>query len=208
MLGEADGRLSSAGLTASMAATRILRLPEGAQYVAAYWIGNPHARVSLAFSRDGAHFDAPLDAARDEIGLQRSNGTTYGAIHDARGALAVRVVTDRSLARVTILGMSGGVLTANRTVAGVASRPGRQTVKHVNRAVRHASSIRSSRALGRSHSPAHTALCYRVLWKPRPVVNKPEGVGRNRRPPGSRVAETLASASGPQLLALGMCLIA
>jgi hypothetical protein len=41
--------------------------------VAAYWKSNPHARVSLAFSRDGVHFGAPRPAGRDEMG--RSAGT-------------------------------------------------------------------------------------------------------------------------------------
>jgi hypothetical protein len=98
-------------VTASVPATKSIMLQGGAQYVAAYWRGNPNARVTLAFSLDGTHFDAPLDAGRDEVGLQRRNGVTYGAIHNARGALAVRVVTDRPLASVTILRMADGAPT-------------------------------------------------------------------------------------------------
>ena len=108
-------------VTGSVSSTSVLRLPERAQYVAAYWRGNPHARVTLAFSHDGTHFEAPLDAARDDLGLQRHSGTTYGAIHHARGALAVRVVTDRPLAAVTILGLSDGAVTTTRTMAGQAA---------------------------------------------------------------------------------------
>jgi len=109
-------------VSASVSATRTLRLREGAQYVAAFWRGNPHAQVTLAFSHDGTHFDEPIGAGRDELGLQRSNGTTYGAIHDAGGALTVRVVTDRPLARVTILGMSDGDFTTHRTMAAPAGQ--------------------------------------------------------------------------------------
>jgi hypothetical protein len=109
-------------VTASVPATKTISLQGGAQYVAAYWGGNPNARVTLAFSRDGTHFDAPIDAARDEVGLQRRNGTTYGAIHDAPGALAVRVVTDRPLASLTILRMSDGAFTTQRTMVAQAAQ--------------------------------------------------------------------------------------
>jgi len=121
-------------VTTSVSSTKILRLPEGAQYVAAYWRGNPQTRVTLAFSHDGTHFDAPLDAARDEVGLQRRNGTTYGAIHAARGALAVRVVTDRPLATVTILGMSDGAVTTQGTMAGQAAQAATTQPQVVSRA--------------------------------------------------------------------------
>src|SRR5665811_504949 len=88
----------------------------------------------LAFAADGTHFDAPLDAARDEVGLQRRNGTTYGAIHAARGALAVRVVTDRPLATVTILGMSDGAVTTQGTMAGQAAQAATTQPQVVSRA--------------------------------------------------------------------------
>ena len=42
---------------------------------------------------------------------QRKNGTTYGALLSAPGAVAVRVSTDRPLARPTVLGLSDGVTT-------------------------------------------------------------------------------------------------
>jgi hypothetical protein len=41
----------------------------------------------------------------------RSIGTTYGALLSAPGAVAVRVSTDRPLARLTVLGLSDGVTT-------------------------------------------------------------------------------------------------
>ena len=56
------------------------------------------------------------------MGEQRKNGTTYGALLSAPGAIAVRVSTDRPLSRVTILGLSDGVITnAQESTASVAS---------------------------------------------------------------------------------------
>jgi hypothetical protein len=45
------------------------------------------------------------------MGEQRKNGTTYGALLSAPGAVAVRVSTDRPLKRLTVLGLSDGVTT-------------------------------------------------------------------------------------------------
>ncbi len=91
------------------AATVVLARP--ATSVATYWQGNADARVTLAFSSDGVHFGTPQSAGRDEMGEQRKNGTTYGALLSAPGAVAVRVSTDRPLARLTVLGLSDGVTT-------------------------------------------------------------------------------------------------
>ena len=79
--------------------------------MATYWQGNPDALVTLAFSSDGVHFGTPQSAGRDEMGEQRKNGTTYGALLSAPGAVAVRVSTDRPLKRLTVLGLSDGVTT-------------------------------------------------------------------------------------------------
>src|SRR4029453_16830407 len=46
-----------------------------------------------------------------EMGEQRKNGTTYGAVLWAPGGVAVRVSTDRPLARLTVLGLADGVTT-------------------------------------------------------------------------------------------------
>ncbi len=86
-------------------------LTRPAMSVATYWHGNADALVTLAFSADGLHFGPPQSAGRDEMGEQRKNGTTYGALLSAAGAVAVRVSTDRPLGRVTVLGLSDGVST-------------------------------------------------------------------------------------------------
>ena len=83
----------------SVTAAATVALTRPATSVATYWQGNADARVTLAFSSDGVHFGTPQSAGRDEMGEQRKNGTTYGALLSAPGAVAVRVSTDRPLAR-------------------------------------------------------------------------------------------------------------
>ena len=102
----------------SVTAAKTVPLSRPAAYVAIYWRGNPQARVTLAFSYDGTHFGKPVDAGRDELGGQRHNGTTYGALQEARGAVAVRVMTDCRIARLTVLGMSDVTAAAHRSVSG------------------------------------------------------------------------------------------
>jgi len=102
----------------TVTAARTVSLAERAEHVAVYWGGNTQACVTLAFSSDGTHFGEPVDAGRDELGEQRDNGTTYGAIQEAHGAVAVRVMTDRPISRLTVLGMSDGTAAAQRSVSG------------------------------------------------------------------------------------------
>jgi uncharacterized protein with LGFP repeats len=83
-------------------------LARPASTVAAYWKGNPHARVTLAFAKDGVHFGTPRPAGRDEIGQERRDGTTYGALQTVRDAVAVRVTTSRPIANLTVLGLADG----------------------------------------------------------------------------------------------------
>ncbi|MGH3306289.1 MAG: N-acetylmuramoyl-L-alanine amidase [Nocardioides sp.] len=99
-------------VSARVATRHTFHLEQPAAYVATYWRGNPTARVRVAFSSDGVHFTGSVPAGRDELGTQRDNGTTYGALRWAEGAVAVRVVADRPLARVTVLGLRDG---ADRT---------------------------------------------------------------------------------------------
>ena len=91
-----------------------LRLPSPVTRVATYWRGAPDARVTVSFSADGRAFSAPLDAGRDEVGEQRGNGITYGAVRVAAGARVVRVTTDRPLARVWVDGMADGTRLVRR----------------------------------------------------------------------------------------------
>ena len=84
-------------VTAGVTATKVFELDRPADHLAVYWRGNPHAHVSLAFSPGGSRFSPGVSAGRDEVGLQRQNGTTYGAIHDSIGTVAVRVSSDRPI---------------------------------------------------------------------------------------------------------------
>jgi hypothetical protein len=101
----------------SVTAATTVALTRPATSVATYWQGNANAHVTLAFSSDGVHFGTPQSAGRDEMGEQRKNGTTYGALLSAPGVVAVRVSTDRPLARLTVLGLSDGVTTTAREPA-------------------------------------------------------------------------------------------
>ena len=101
-------------VTASVTGTRVVHLDQPADSVVAYWRGNPHARVTLALSQDGAHFGAAQDAGRDEIGGARRNGTTYGALRSGHGAVTVRVTSDRPVGHLTVLGLSDGSTTTTR----------------------------------------------------------------------------------------------
>ena len=101
--------------TARTVSAAVLRLPSAATDVAVYWRGAPSAQVSLAFSPDGVVFAEPVDAGRDEVGEQRHNGLTYGAVRSAAGALAVRVQSDRVLSQVWVLGLADGAVTVLRT---------------------------------------------------------------------------------------------
>jgi hypothetical protein len=104
-------------VTGEVARVRVVHLERPAATVAAYWRGNPHAVVRLAFSMDGRNYGAEQSAGRDEIGGARKDGTTYGAIHSARGAVAVRVTTDRRIGELTVLGLSDGSTTTRSTTA-------------------------------------------------------------------------------------------
>jgi uncharacterized protein with LGFP repeats len=91
--------------TATAASTRIVRLPFAANHVAVYWTGNSDAHVRVGFSRDGAKFSRSVDAGRDDLGAQRHNGITYGAVLRTRGATAVRLVTERRLPGLTAVAL-------------------------------------------------------------------------------------------------------
>lgn len=109
-------RTDTTTVSRSVARSADLSLPRSAERVAAYWRGSPGARVTLAFSTDGRSFGAAVDAGRDEVGEQRGDGRTYGAVKVASGAVAVRVVTDRPLAMLWIDGMSDGERTVTRAL--------------------------------------------------------------------------------------------
>src|SRR5207249_541238 len=92
-------------------------LPFAAQHLALHWLGNPTARVSVAMSSNGTTFGSSVDAGRDEVGEQRGNGETYGSILEGDAATAVRVTSDRPIARLTVLDLADGARTVRHARA-------------------------------------------------------------------------------------------
>src|SRR5688500_18448958 len=77
------------------------RLPFAANHVAVFWTGHSNADVRVGFGTVG-----PLvDAGRDDIGGERGNGVTYGALLRSRGARIVRLVTDEPIGEVSVLAL-------------------------------------------------------------------------------------------------------
>jgi hypothetical protein len=89
--------LAPSGARAQTATSLVRKLPFAADHVAVYWKGHPDARVRVGFA------SAPLvDAGRDELGAQRHNGITYGAILLAPHTKVVRIVSNKPLAAVHV----------------------------------------------------------------------------------------------------------
>ncbi len=108
---------------------RVVELPIEASHVALHWRGQHAAALTVAFSAEGVAFGAPSAVEHDEVGEQRGNGETYGAVIHAAGARFVRVTSDRPIARLTVLALdstgSGGspVGFGGATVAAAVSQP-------------------------------------------------------------------------------------
>ncbi len=96
---------SAATVTGPVVGTLVRVLPFAARNLAVYWTGHPDAHVTIAFSRDGLRFSAPVDVGRDEIGAARANGTTYGTVLTTLNATVVRVRSDERIQRLSVLGM-------------------------------------------------------------------------------------------------------
>ena len=81
-------------------------LARAATHVAVYWRGSSKASVTAAFSRDGKRFGSPRKVQIDDAGEGRKPGVTFGTVMLARGAVAVKVRSDRALARLTVLSLT------------------------------------------------------------------------------------------------------
>jgi hypothetical protein len=106
--------------------TSVLRkLPFAADHVAVYWNDHPDARVLVGFG------DGPLvDAGRDELGAQRHNGVTYGAILLAPHTKLVRIVSDQPLTALKLFAVPdhplrwiGSKILPKKPTPGKAARP-------------------------------------------------------------------------------------
>jgi hypothetical protein len=96
--------------------TQVRVLPFAAGHVALHWAGNPDAAVTVAFSPDGLRFGPAIAVEHDEVGMQRNDGETYGALLAAGGATVARVTSDRPLGRLTVLALAEGATTVEKTV--------------------------------------------------------------------------------------------
>ncbi len=108
---------------------RVVELPMKASHVALHWRGHPDAGLVVAFSVDGVLFDTPIAVEPDEVGEQRGNGETYGAVTYSGAARFVRITADRPIARVTVLALdsTGWAVSAPgfgpASAAGAVSQP-------------------------------------------------------------------------------------
>lgn len=94
----------------------IRALPFPTRHAALYWAGNPDAVVTVAFSANGVSFGPAVTVEHDEVGMQRDDGRTYGALVPANNAVVARVTTDRPLGRLTVLALADDVTSVSRTV--------------------------------------------------------------------------------------------
>ena len=85
----------------------VYQLPFRASHVALHWDGNHDALIQVAFDT-GSGFGPLMPVRHDEVGEQKNDGRTYGAVMLALGAVAVRVVTDRPVKRARVLAMVDG----------------------------------------------------------------------------------------------------
>lgn len=91
-----------------LTAPTVVTLPFEAEHVALHWAGDADANVVVTFSRDGKIFSGATDAGRDELGEQKGDGETYGAVLGAGGSRFVRVSSDRPLGNLALLSLGDG----------------------------------------------------------------------------------------------------
>lgn len=120
---EPPSSLRVATVTGSVAGVLERRLPFASRNVAVYWKGHSDAKVTIAFSRDGTHFRPAIDVGRDEIGMARDNGMTYGALLTTFNAVAVRVHADEVIQRLTVLGVRDRVRNLVTSLAPATAPP-------------------------------------------------------------------------------------
>ena len=98
-------RVQAREVSVALQRQRVVELPIQASHVAVHWRGQHDAALTVAFSTDGVAFGAPGAVEHDEVGEQRGNGETYGAVIHAAGARFVQVTSDRPIARLTVLAL-------------------------------------------------------------------------------------------------------
>ncbi|MDQ2965533.1 MAG: hypothetical protein M3R57_06765, partial [Chloroflexota bacterium] len=87
-------RVAAGEVSVALERQRVVELPIEASHVALHWRGQHDAALTVAFSAEGVAFGASSAVEHDEVGEQRGNGETYGAVIHAAGARFVRVTSD------------------------------------------------------------------------------------------------------------------
>jgi N-acetylmuramoyl-L-alanine amidase-like protein len=82
---------------------RTFSAPLKPTHLALHWRARPNARVSVRLSRDGRRFGRARRVQLDEASELRGGRETWGAVMLARGVRAIRVRSDRALARLTVV---------------------------------------------------------------------------------------------------------
>ena len=111
---QADGAAQAEKVTVDITDAGTVTLTRTAAHLAVYWPGSPEAHVTLAFSSDGVDFGPPVDAGRDDAGLERHQGVTYGAVHAVDDAVALRITTDVPLRGLTVVALPAGAAAGTR----------------------------------------------------------------------------------------------
>jgi hypothetical protein len=83
--------------------TRDFAISSSATHVGVHWAGQPNATVRVSLSTDGRTFSNPEALEVDADG--QDGGESYGDLIGVDGVSVVRVLTDRPLARVTVLAL-------------------------------------------------------------------------------------------------------
>ncbi len=99
-------RVAAREVSVALHRERVVELPIEASHVALHWRGQHDAALTVAFSADGVTFGPASEVEHDEVGEQRRNGETYGAVIAAGRIRFVRVTSDRPIARLTVLALN------------------------------------------------------------------------------------------------------
>ena len=101
--------------------SRTFVMPRRVTNVAVHWRGASSAKLRIALSSDGRRFGKGRRVLIDEVGEGVRSGEVYGAVMAAGGARVIRVSSDRSLRRVTVVAFfdRGPSSRRRRTVAAL-----------------------------------------------------------------------------------------
>ena len=110
--------------TSRVVDSAVRHLPFAAGHVALYWVGHPDARVRVAFGKGRL-----VDAGRDELGAQRNDGRTYGAVLLAHGAKTLRIVSNERIGALTVLALPGEPLRRIHDLVNPKPAPGQHVAR-------------------------------------------------------------------------------